>query len=364
MNKSVFNFSAGPATLPQEILEKVGKEIINYQSQGFSILETSHRSKKVTEIFEETKEKLLNLLNLNKEKYQVLFLHGGASTAFYQIPMNLLSQDQTADYLETGSWAKKAIKEAKYFGNVHIASTSKEDNFKYIPTEDQINYSHNPKYIYLCSNNTIFGTQYQNFPIPPHNFPLIGDFSSDILCRHLERLDNFGIIFAGTQKNLAPAGMAVVIIRKDILSICNKNVPSMCSYKVHSDNNSLYNTPPVFVVYFLKYVLEWIERQGGLKIIEANNRKKASLIYNIIDQYEFYTGAANKKDRSIMNITFTLPSEELSDLFLKEAESLNLLGLKGHRSVGGIRASMYNAFPLEGAEKLANLMENFAKKNE
>lgn len=360
MNKRIFNFSAGPATLPEKVLERIKAELLNYRGRGFSILEASHRSPEVKEIFTACAEKILKGLGLGNN-YQVLFLQGGASTAFFQIPMNLLKPEETADYIETGSWAKKAIKEAKRFGNVNVAATSVNDNFSFIPKDDAISFSANPKYIYLCSNNTIFGTQYQDFP-RKNNVPLIGDFSSDILCFPRE-LDNFGLIFAGAQKNLGPAGVTVVIIRNDILSSCNEDLPAMCSYKIHAENNSLYNTPPVFAVYFIRYVLEWIEEMGGVAKIGEQNQKKASLIYHQIDDGNFYTGNANPKDRSIMNITFTLPNEDLSKQFIAQAEEQDLVGLKGHRSVGGIRASMYNALPLEGAEQLADFMKRFAKKH-
>ena len=360
MNQRIYNFSAGPATLPLPVLEKVQKELLNYQGTGFSILEASHRSSQVKDIFTTCANRLLKILQLEKN-YKVLFLHGGASTAFFQIPMNLLKKEEVADYIETGAWVQKAIKEAKRFGQIHMAATSIAKNFSYIPRENELKFSPNPKYIYLCSNNTIFGTQYKQFP-NSNNTPLIGDFSSDILCRPMN-LNKFGLIFAGSQKNLGPAGTTVLIIRQDILEQCNEDLPSMCSYKIHQKNESLYNTPTVFAVYFINHVLEWIEEMGGVEKMGKLNEKKANLIYNEIDNDDFYTGTAEKKDRSIMNLTFTLPTDELSHEFILEAKKRRLDGLKGHRSVGGIRASMYNAFPLEGAQRLADFMRQFAQKN-
>ena len=372
MNQRIYNFSAGPATLPLSVLKKVQNELLNYQGAGFSILEASHRSSQVQDVFKTCAERLLKTMGLG-ENYKALFLHGGASTAFFQIPMNLLNKKDQADYIETGSWVQKAIKEAKRFAHIHIAATSVGKNFSFIPKEKELTFSQHPKYLYLCSNNTIFGTQYRQFP-SLGDTPLIGDFSSDILCRPTD-LSQFGLIFAGSQKNLGPAGVTVVIIRKDLLEQCNEDLPSMCSYKIHEKNESLYNTPTVFAVYFINYVLEWIEEMGGVEKIGKTNEEKARLIYNEIAEGSslaegsssaegsFYQGTAEKKDRSIMNLTFTLPSEELTQKFILEAKKQGLEGLKGHRSVGGIRASMYNAFPLEGAEKLADFMKQFAKKN-
>lgn len=359
MHKRIFNFSAGPATLPEKVLERVRGELLNYRGVGFSILEASHRSSEVKNIFTTCARNLLHALGLDNH-YRVLFLHGGASTAFFQIPMNLLKPEDTVDYIETGSWVKKAIKEAKRFGNVNVAASSSAENFSFIPKKESLNFSANPKYIYLCSNNTIFGTQYKDFPYKD-NVPLVGDFSSDILC-FPRKLDKFGVIFAGAQKNLGPAGVTLVIIRENILASCSEDLPSMCSYKIHAENESLYNTPPVFAVYFIHYVLEWIEEMGGVAKIGEKNQQKADLIYHEVDSNSFYTGTANKEDRSIMNITFTLPSDELSKQFVSQAQEQSLDGLKGHRSVGGIRASMYNAFPLEGAQRLADFMKQFAAK--
>ena len=353
----IYNFSAGPAVLPEPVLKRIQKELLNYQGIGFSILEASHRSKEVKEIFAKAREKIKTTLGLD-ERFEVLFCHGGASSAFFQIPMNLLDQDTEADYIETGTWAKKAIKEAKRFGKINVSASSVQSNYSFIPKQLDLKLSSSAKYVYLCSNNTIFGTQYASFP-ETRGVPLVGDFSSDILCRAID-LSSFGIIFAGTQKNLAPSGAAVVILRKDILAQCKEDIPSMCSYKVHAENDSMFNTPPVFPIYFLNYVLDWIAEEGGLGEIEKKNREKAEILYHEIDRTDFYSGTAQKSSRSIMNITFTLPSEEQSAAFLRKAEAQRLVGLKGHRSVGGIRASMYNAFPIEGAQALAKFMRSFA----
>lgn len=357
--KRKYNFSPGPAVLPEKVLEKVAKELSCYPNLGYSILETSHRSKIFEQILEATKSKILKYLNL-KSNYSVLLLQGGASTEFYRIPMNLLNKEKTADFIETDVWPKKAFKEAKFFGNPRLAGSSGDRDYKYIPSDDQLEINAKSEYLYLCSNNTIYGTQFQNYPKSP--IPLVGDFTSDIFSREID-MSNFGIIFAGSQKNLAPAGLTVVIIRDDILERCNEEIPSMCSYKNLVKTNSLFNTAPVFPIYFLNYVLDWIEEEGGIIEIEKRNRYKSQLIYEKIDQYEIYTGYAELQDRSIMNITFNLANQKLLEDFLKGAEMSDLTALKGHRDAGGIRASMYNAFPVAGAEKLAKYMDDFAKKN-
>ena len=354
-----YHFSAGPATLPEEVIIQAQDELLNYRRRGFSILEASHRSESVKETILSSAHRLLDLLGLD-DRYRVLFLHGGASTAFFQIPMNLLKKGDRADYIETGLWVQKAVVEAKRFGEVHIAASSAKDHFRHIPKGDDLRFSLHPKYIYLCSNNTVFGTQYRDYP-RLDDVPLVGDFSSDILSEPRD-LSCFGLIFAGAQKNLGPAGVAVVIIREDILSQCSEDIPSMCSYKVHAKNESLYNTPPVFPIYFIEKMLLWIEGQGGLEAIGARNREKAHLVYEEIDRTDFYTGTSAKTDRSMMNVTFTLPTESLSKQFVEEAETQGLGELKGHRSIGGIRASMYNAFPVEGAKALAAFMRCFAQK--
>ncbi len=360
MNR-IYNFSPGPATLPEKVLKKIQKEFLNYQKKGYSIIEISHRSNLVKKIFENCKKDFIALLDL-KNQYDILFLHGGASAMFAQIPMNLFtSKNQVANYIETGTWVKKAIKEAKFFGKVNIAASSEKKNFSFIPKTKDLNIVKNALYTYICSNNTIFGTQWHQFP--KVKSPLIGDFSSDILSRKV-KMSSFDIFFAGAQKNLGPAGVAILGIKKNILSKCREDIPSMYSYKVASKNQSCFNTPPVFAIYVMSYVLEWIKDLGGIKKIEEQNKQKSQAIYDTLDQYShIYHPTANKEDRSMMNITFTLPNKTLTSVFLKKAEQANFLGLKGHRSVGGIRASIYNAFPKQGIEEFTKFLKKFAKKN-
>ena len=355
----VYNFSAGPATLPEVVLKKIQAEFLNYNHLGASIVEISHRSKDFLYIMEACKKKLAqNLFAEKKEDYEILFLQGGASINFFMLPMNLL-QGGEADYIETGTWAKKAIKEAKRYGRVNVVASSAAQNFSYIPKLTATDFSEQAKYIYLCSNNTIYGTQYHQFPTQSGKY-LIGDFSSDILCRKLD-LSDFGVVFAGAQKNLAPAGVAVVAIRKDVLQACDEDLPTMCSYRAIAENNSQFNTSPVFPIYVMNYVLDWLEAQGGISKVEENNRQKAQMIYQTLDELDFYKPTANKEDRSLMNITFVLEQSDLTETFLIEAGKNNFVGLKGHRSVGGMRTSIYNSFPLEGVEKFVEFLKNFAQ---
>lgn len=361
MNNRVFNFNAGPATLPLEVLIEAQKEMLNYQDTGMSILETSHRSKPYEAINAEAEANLKELLGLG-DNYRVLFLQGGASTQFAMIPMNFLGADQTADYILTGVWAEKALKEAKLLGKTHVAATTAEGNHKQIPKLEEIQLSENPAYVHITSNNTIFGTQWKEFPTFG-KVPLIADMSSDILNRPFAA-ENFSMIYAGAQKNLGPAGVTVVIIRKELLENNPKTIPTMLRYDTHAKNDSLYNTPPVFSVYMLNLVLRWLKAQGGLSVIGKRNEEKAALIYDTIDQSSgFYRGHAEPDSRSLMNVNFRLPTEELEKTFAKEAEQAGLIGLKGHRSVGGLRASMYNAMTMEGCQTLKDFMLEFKRKN-
>lgn len=357
MNRK-YNFSPGPATMPEAVLKRIADEFVCYPDIGCSIVEHSHRSPLFLNIIEKSKTRLLELLNLSND-YSVIFLQGGATTEFFRIPMNLLGPGKRANYIDTGVWTHKAINEAKYFGEVVLAGNTKKIGYKEIPLQEELNINPEGEYVYLCSNNTIYGTQYRKYP--ETELPLIGDFTSDILCREID-LNQFGIIFAGAQKNLGISGLSVILIRNDILQKCNKNLPSMCSYPLQVTKNSTLNTSPVFAIYFTHYVLEWLAEQGGVKAIEKLNREKSSMVYNVIDKHSIYTPYCNPRDRSIMNITFTLPDEEKTNDFLKGAEAEGLINLKGHRSLGGIRASMYNAFPLEGAQKLVKYLEAFVKK--
>lgn len=361
LDKRVFNFNAGPAALPLEVLKEAQAELLNFEQTGMSILEISHRSKAYEAVNAEAEANLKELLGLG-DNYRVLFLQGGASTQFAMIPMNFLPEGRTADYILTGSWSEKALKEAKLLGNTHIAGTTAEGNYKRIPTMDEIKLSDNPAYVHITSNNTIFGTQWQQLP-KFDGVPLIADMSSDILNKPFNAED-FALIYAGAQKNLGPSGVTVVIIRNDLLENNPKTIPSMLRYETHAKNSSMYNTPPVFSVYILNLVLRWVKAQGGLTAMGKRNAEKAALVYDTIDQSNgFYRGHAEAGSRSLMNVTFRLPNEDLEKTFVKEAEQAGLIGLKGHRSVGGLRASIYNAMPKERCAALRDFMLEFQRKN-
>ena len=359
--KRALNFNAGPAALPQEVLEKANREWLNINNSGMSVMELSHRSKEYDAIHENAKTLLKELMNISDE-YEILFLQGGASLQFSMIPMNLLSTDRQAAYVLTGAWSDKALKEAKKVGQTTVAASSKEDNYTYIPTLDSLVYDENTSYVHITSNNTIYGTQWSVYP-NTKTIPLVADMSSDILSKEID-VNQFGLIYAGAQKNLGPSGVTVVIIRKDLIKKDLTHLPTMLQYVTHSDNNSLYNTPPTLAIYLLSLVLEWVKEQGGVSAIEKINSQKASLLYNVIDESEgFYKGHAQKESRSHMNVTFTLPNEELTKQFAKEAKEAGFVGLNGHRSIGGCRASIYNAVPLSHCEELAKFMKNFEKTN-
>ena len=356
----VFNFNAGPAVLPLEVLAKAQKELLNYNNTGMSVLESSHRSKAYEEINSQAEALIKELLSI-PDNYRVLFLQGGASTQFAAVPLNLVKPGSHADYILTGTWAEKAYKEAGKFADVRVAASSKEENYTRIPGLAEIKLSESPVYVHLCSNNTIFGTQWQEFP--DLNVPIVADMSSDILSRSFD-VSKFALIYAGAQKNLGPAGVTVVIVRQDILESIPETIPTMLRYDIHAKNDSLYNTPPCFSVYMVNLVLQWLKEHGGLEAAEKRNAEKAALIYQTIDVSSgFYRGHALKDSRSLMNITFRLPDEDLEKRFVAEATAQGMVGLKGHRSVGGIRASVYNAMSLEGCETLAGFMAEFQRKN-
>jgi phosphoserine aminotransferase len=351
-----YNFYAGPAILPHDVLVKAQKELLDFNGIGLSIMEISHRSKDFEKVITTAESKIRNLLNV-PESYSVLFLQGGASLQFGMIPMNLL-QGKSADYVNSGAWAKKAIKEAKHFGTVNVAASSEDKNFNYIPKN--LNFSQNARYVHITSNETIGGIQWHTFP-ETGNIPLIADMSSDIFSRGFNT-SAFGLIYAGAQKNMGPAGVTLVIIRNDLVEASAENLTTMLSFKTHVEGKSLYNTPPCFAIYIIKLVLDWIESLGGLKAIEKINNQKADLLYQTIDNSRLYKGTAEISDRSKMNVTFRLSSEDLENQFIQEALESGFIGLKGHRSVGGIRASIYNAMSLEGVEKLTDFMKEFEKK--
>lgn len=351
-----YNFYAGPAILPYEVMKKAQEELLDFNGIGFSIMEISHRSKDFTKVIEAAEAKVKSLLGV-PDNYSVMFLQGGATLQFAMIPMNLLKGGK-ADYVNTGSWAKKAIKEAKLFGTVNIAGSSEDKNFCYIP---EARLSSDAVYVHLTSNETIGGIQYHTFP-DTGDIPLIADMSSDIFSRRLE-VSRFGAIYAGAQKNMGPAGVTLVIMRNDLIENSADNLASMLSYKIQSENKSLFNTPPCFAVYIVKLVMDWLEANGGIEAMEARNTEKAKLLYDAVDNLTLYTGTAEVKDRSKMNVTFRITPEELEAKFIKEAEEHGLIGLKGHRSVGGCRASIYNAMPLQGVQELVRFMEKFEKEN-
>lgn len=358
MNR-IHNFSAGPATLPLEVLEKAESELTNYHDKGQSIMEMSHRSADYVEIDQNAKARLKDLLGLGDD-FEIMFLQGGASSQFMMAPYNFLQEDQTADYIDTGRWSDKAITEAELFGKVHRPFSSKESGYDRVPKDSELTFSENPAYVHFTSNNTVAGTQFPKEP-ETNGVPLVCDASSDFLSRPID-VSRYGIIYAGAQKNVGPAGVTIVIIRKDFLAKANtKNVPTILQYQTHT--GKIFNTPPTFNVYMVNLVLEWIQEKGGLDYFKEFNKKKAALVYDEIDRDDFYRGAVNKDSRSLMNVTYRLPSEELEQKFLTEAANKNLKALKGHRSVGGVRASLYNACPMESVKALVDFMKDFRKEN-
>ena len=359
MPDRIYNFSPGPATLPYEVLLQAAKDIVNFQNKGIGLIEMSHRSKEFIQVVDDCEALLRELMSI-PDNYKVLFLQGGASTQFAMVPMNLLGPGKKACYLNTGTWAKKAIKEAKLFGSIEVAYSSEDSNFDRVPLPGEYTISEEAEYLYYVSNNTIFGTQFQQ--MPKTDKVMVCDMSSDILSRSIE-VSSFGMIFAGAQKNMGPAGCTVVIIREDLLDRTPENVPTMFRYKTHADKGSMFNTPPCFAIYTIGLVLQWLKKTGGVAAIEKINREKAALLYEAIDSSAFYRGHAQVGSRSLMNITFNLPTPELETKFVQEATAASLDGLKGHRSVGGCRASIYNAFPRDGVERLVSFMQEFEKKN-
>ncbi|MEB2302660.1 3-phosphoserine/phosphohydroxythreonine transaminase [Lysinibacillus xylanilyticus] len=362
MTQRAYNFNAGPSALPLEVLEKAQQQLVNFRDSGMSIMEMSHRSAIFDEVHNEAIA-LLKKLYAIPENYEVLFLQGGASLQFTMIPMNFLQADQKASYVLSGSWSEKAIKEAKLFGTPVEAASTKENQYRNIPALGDIQFTEEDAYVHITSNNTIYGTQWKEFP-ETGNVPLIADMSSDILSKPVD-ISKFGLIYAGAQKNLGPSGVTVVIIRKDLLEKANKNIPTILKYSTHADSNSLYNTPPTFGIYMLGEVLKWVESKGGVAEIEKHNELKAKVIYDAIDNSNgFYKGHATPESRSLMNITFRVADEELEKQFLAEAKAAGFVGLNGHRSVGGCRASTYNAVPLEACEALRDFMVEFQQKHQ
>ncbi len=359
--KRVYNFNPGPSALPLEALKTAQEEMLDYKGTGMSVLEMSHRSKDFEGILAEAKALIKKHLQL-PDGYHILFLGGGASMQFAMLPMNFLSAGQTADYIVTGSWSQKAVSEAKLFGNVNIAFSSSESNFSYVPTPDQIKIDPNAQYVHITSNNTIFGSQWSYLP-DTGKVPLVVDMSSDILSRRMD-VSKTSFIYAGAQKNLGPAGVTLVIVKEDFAAKQKQGLPKILSYSTYIKEDSLYNTPPVYPIYITMLTMRWIDSIGGMVEIEKRNQRKRELIYGMIDgSGGYYKGTVRADSRSGMNVTIRMASEEIEAKFISEAKAAGFIGLKGHRSVGGLRASMYNAVSVEAVEKLVEFMKEFKKKN-
>jgi phosphoserine aminotransferase len=355
----IYNFSAGPAILPTEVLEKAQSELLSFDGIGMSVMEVSHRSKYFAPVLESARSGIKELLKV-PDNYKILFLQGGASLQFSMIPMNFLRN--SADYVVTGAWSKKAVREAKKFGEVKVIYSSENEGFKTVPSPEELNFSPNADYIHYCSNETIDGVEFKYDP-EGAGIPVVCDASSNILSKPID-VSKYALIYAGAQKNIGPSGVTLVIIREDLLERVPENLPSMLDFKLFAEQGSMPNTPNTWGIYLISLVCEWLKAKGGVEAMAKLNEAKAKIIYEAIDRSEgFYRGNAERAARSLMNVTFRLPSAELDEKFCAEAESVGLNGLKGHRSVGGIRASIYNAFPLEGAKKLAEFMRDFSERN-
>ncbi len=357
----IYNFSAGPAVLPTEVLQQASDEMLNWHDSKMSVMEMSHRGKEFTSIAEKVEADFRELIGI-PTTYKVLFLSGGASSQFSMVPMNLLRQKKSADYINTGMWSEKAIKEAQRYCNVNIAASSEDQNFTYAPSQDIWKIDQNTAYVHYTPNETIGGVEFNWTPDLTHlgnDVPLVADMSSNILSRPLD-ITQFGLVYAGAQKNMGPAGLTIVIVHEDLLGTTIAGTPSMYNYKIHADNTSMYNTPPTYAMYVTGLVFEWLKRKGGVAEIEKINIAKAKLLYDLIDTTDFYHCPVNRSDRSRMNVPFTLTNEALNEKFLKQAQANGMFQLKGHRSVGGMRASIYNAMPIEGVVTLVEFMKEFA----
>ena len=356
----IYNFSAGPAVLPEEVLKEAADEMLDYRGTGMSVMEMSHRSKAYEEIIQEAEKDLRDLMNI-PDNYKVLFLQGGASQQFAMIPMNLM-KNKVADYIITGQWAKKAYQEAKMYGTANAIASSADKTFSYIPDCSDLPISENADYVYICENNTIYGTKFKTLPNTKGK-TLVADVSSCFLSEPVD-VTNYGLIFGGVQKNIGPAGVVIAIIREDLITEDTlPGTPTMLKYKIHADNASLYNTPPAYGIYICGKVFKWIKNMGGLEAMKIRNEKKAAILYDYLDQSKLFKGTVEKKDRSLMNVPFVTGDAELDAKFVKEAKAAGLENLKGHRTVGGMRASIYNAMPMEGVEKLVEFMKNFEAEN-
>ncbi len=359
-NKRVYNFSAGPAVLPVEVLEIAANEMLNYQNSGMGVMEMSHRSKTYDNIIKTAEQDLRDLLNI-PDNYKVLFLQGGAHLQFSMVPINLL-KNGVADYIVTGQWAKKAYQEAQKYGKINKIATSEDKTFSYIPDCSDLDISEDADYVYICENNTIYGTKFHTLPNTKGKI-LVSDMSSCFLSEPVD-VTKYGLIYAGVQKNVGPAGVQIVIIREDLIrDDLPQWCPTMLSYKTHADNDSLYNTPPAYGIYICGLVFKWLKKQGGLEAMKEYNEKKAKILYDFLDNSKLFKGTVEKASRSLMNVPFVTGSDELDKKFIEEAKNEGLVQLKGHRSVGGMRASIYNAMPIEGVKKLVEFMEKFEKEN-
>ncbi len=355
----VYNFSAGPSVLPEEVLKKAAEQMMDYESCGMSVMEMSHRTPEYEAIIGKAESLLRELMHI-PDNYKVMFLQGGASSQFAMIPMNLMKTGK-ADYVITGQWAKKAAEEAEKTGSVNRVASSADKTFSYIPDLDPATFTKDADYFHITHNNTIYGTRYTTLP-DTGNVPLIADISSNILSQPMD-VSKFGMLYAGAQKNMGPAGVTVVIIREDLLGHARPETPTMFNYQIHADNGSMYNTPPTYGIYICMLVLEWLKSIGGVEAMYELNLKKAKILYDYLDSSSMFRGTVVPKDRSLMNVPFVTDSDELNAKFIKEAKAAGFVNLKGHRSVGGMRASIYNAMPIEGVEKLVAFMKEFEKNN-
>ena len=356
----VYNFSAGPAVLPEEVLKEAAAEMLDYKGTGMGVMEMSHRSKAYQAIIDEAEQDLRDLMNI-PDNYKVLFLQGGASQQFAMIPMNLM-KNKVADYVITGQWAKKAWQEAQKYGKANAVASSADETFSYIPDCSDLPISEDADYVYICENNTIYGTKYKTLPNTKGKI-LVSDVSSCFLSEPVD-VTKYGVIYGGVQKNIGPAGVVIVIIREDLIpEECLEGTPTMLQYKIHADNGSMYNTPPAYGIYICGKVFKWLKKMGGLEAMQAHNEKKAKILYDFLDSSKLFRGTVRKEDRSLMNVPFVTGNEELDAKFVKEAKAAGFENLKGHRTVGGMRASIYNAMPIEGVEKLVEFMRDFEARN-
>ena len=355
----IYNFSAGPSMMPLPVLKKAAAQMLNYEGSGMSVMEMSHRSKYYDDIINGAQDVLRRVMNI-PDNYKILFMQGGATMQFSAIPLNLMVTGK-ADYAVTGNFARNAMKEAKKFGTVQIAATSEADNFTWVPTQEQLTLDPTADYFYFCANNTIFGTEWHYDP-NAGDVPVVADMSSNILSKPVD-ISKYGLIYAGAQKNMGPAGMAVVIIREDLMGHYRENMPVLLDYALTSSKNSMYNTPPTYSIYMMKLVAEWVEEMGGVEAMAKLADKRSSMLYDYLDSSKLFQGAAQKESRSRMNVTFRTGDEELDKKFIKESIEAGMTNLKGHRLVGGMRASIYNAMPVEGVEYLIDFMQKFEKNN-